>query len=110
MSALRFHKLPHSSGNCHTEGCNRSGRYKLILCDYVVPADNPLKGSAFIVCGPCQKREEALWQEADAPFRGYEGAREAMESASTSERVHAIFELRELGCGAEDVEALKVAA
>jgi len=107
MSALRFHKVDNSSGFdiCLEDGCNRSGRFAILLADHPVLTTSKLSfhRSAHI----CEKHRRE-WLKAWAELSGAKELEEVEAAIGdlkepVPKRTEAIFALRALGFSRDDI-------
>jgi len=107
LSALRFHKVDNSSGYdiCLEDGCNRSGRFSILMAD--LPVLTAAKLSFHPSAHICEKHRRE-WVKAWAELSGAKELKE-VETAildlkeSIPKRTEAIFALRALGLSRDDI-------
>ncbi len=103
MSALQLLKSSMSE-LCATPDCHRMGKYAVLIAGHPILSERLSHSPCALLCGPCRNEWRTVWDEAS----GAEALREVEAAVlklrgSESERAHAIFDLRDLGCSNEDI-------
>lgn len=103
MSVLQLVKSS-TTDRCFGSGCHRVGKHAVLIAGHPVLSDRVSFSPRALLCGPCRTEWRRAWDEASGAA-ALEEVRAAIGDllGSESERAHAIFALRDLGCTNEDI-------
>lgn len=108
MSALVF-KSQGGGSQCSTPGCQRAGRYSMLIAGFPVHNHNPYatKDARELLCRPCMVEARELWDElSEAPHAPAEPHMERLNVESVGDRIEAKEWLLENGWTKDEVRAL----
>lgn len=117
VGALRLRRVSKGHAGeadaCLEDGCNRKGRYSVMISGYLVDADSPLAVSPYgLLCKPCAESWSSLWESLSG-HKHWELTVQAVGNlaGSVPERVDAVDALNQLGYPREAiVQAVKATA